>query len=174
MQMDVGLDTGNMLAMRSIEIGPNATAATLHDELKVIGAELLIENLGDIEQGNISAVKQDESEACYASKLNKQEAEVDWSQTAQQLHREIRAFDPWPVSYSTLRGKSVKIWAADLVAEKCDLLPGQIIAHNRDGIRVCCGAGVLNITELQFAGKRRSHAAQLLNSIDLSTDVFGD
>lgn len=173
MQMDVGLDTGDMLATRSIDIAPSVTAEMLHDDLKVIGAELLLQHLHNIEHGNIKSEKQDDAEACYASKLSKQEAEVDWGQSAQQLHREIRAFNPWPVSYSTLRGKSVKIWAADLLADECNLLPGQVIAHNRDGIRVCCGSGVLNITELQFAGKKRSHAAQLLNSIDLSKDVFG-
>lgn len=173
MQMDVGLDTGDMLATSSIDIGPNITAAQLHDKLKAIGAGLLIQYLPEIEQGSINAVKQDDARACYASKLTKQEAQVDWSRSAQQLHREIRAFNPWPVSYSTLRSKSIKIWSADLLTDSCNLLPGQIIVHNRDGIQVCCGSGVLNITELQFAGKKRSHAGQLLNSTDLSEDVFG-
>jgi len=172
MQMDEGLDTGAMLAKASVDIDEDTTAAELHDELKKVGADLLLNNLDAIESGRIKARQQDDSEACYAAKLSKQEALIDWSKPAQQLHREIRAFNPWPVSHCLLHGKNVKIWSADRVDEPCSATPGEVISHTRQGIQVCCGEALLSIREIQFAGKKRSSAEQLLNSRDLTSEVF--
>ncbi len=174
MQMDVGLDTGAMLAKASINIDATTTAADLHDSLKVIGAELLIANLDDIQNSSIDAQLQDDSLACYAAKLSKQEALVDWNKAAALIHREIRAFNPWPVSHTTLNGQNVKIWSASLGNQNTDKPGGSVIAHDKKGLQVSCGEGVLSINEIQFAGKKRGSAGQLLNSRNLTGEIFGN
>jgi len=155
MQMDVGLDTGAMLAKESVKIDQTTTTQELHDLLKAIGAELLINNLDAIER-------------------SKQEAMVDWSKPAQHIHREIRAFNPWPVSHTLLHGQNVKIWSADFSDQATDEPAGCIISHDKNGIQVSCGGAVLSITEIQFAGKKRGSAEQLLNSRNLTGEVFAN
>jgi len=172
MQMDIGLDTGDMLAKSYVDIGADTTAAELHDVLKVSGAELLMSNLDAIQNVTIQKQSQDDTEACYAAKLTKQEAAVDWTKPVDLLHREIRAFNPWPVSHTTLKGSNVKIWSAHVNSLVGSGTPGQVIAHDKKGVLVSCGEGVLLITELQFAGKKRGTAEQLLNSRNLTNDVF--
>jgi len=172
MQMDEGLDSGDMLAKASVEIGAQATAAQLHDELKQLGADLLLQNLDAIEQQALKPEKQDAELVTYARKLSKQEARIDWGKTAQQIHREVRAFNPWPVSHSELDGKNVKIWSADYQAAPADGAPGEIIGHDKSGIRVCCAEGVLVIRQIQFAGKKRSSAEQVLNARKLTGQRF--
>lgn len=174
MQMDAGLDTGAMLATASIEISNDMSAAVLHDKLMVMGAELLADQLAGIESGSLKSVPQDETMATYAPKLSKQEARVDWSKSAQQLQREIRAFNPWPVSHTSLGDKLVKLWLAR--AEQGgngQAVPGSILNHDKSGVFVQCGDGALRIEELQFAGKKRIHAADLLNSMSLAGGFFG-
>ena len=174
MQMDAGLDTGDMLAKAVIDIDADASAGTLHDQLKQVGAELLLQQLPAIEQGTIQPRPQVEQQACYAPKLSKQEALIDWHKNAATLEREVRAFNPWPVSYSYLDNQPVKIWSAQSTDQACSLQPGQILMHDRDAIHVCCGDGVLRISELQLAGKKRTTAAQLLNARDLSGASFAN
>lgn len=173
MQMDSGLDTGGILATARVEIGEHMSSSELHDELKEAGASLLMNQLDGIEKGTIKAHRQDESRACYAAKLSKQEARIDWSKPAQTLDREIRAFNPWPVSFTSLSGVNVKVWSAYVQSGHCCAQPGQVISHSRQGIQVCCGSGVLTITEVQFAGKKRSTAEQVLNSRNLGDEFFG-
>ncbi len=167
MQMDEGLDTGAMLAKARIAIDDQINAAQLHDELKQIGATLLMENLPAIEQQALTPQQQDDAQATYAAKLSKQEARIDWRKPAEQLQREVRAFNPWPVSFSELDGKLVKIWSADWLPQSSDAPAGEVIRHDREGIQVSCGEGVLVIRELQFAGKKRSQAEQVLNARNL-------
>lgn len=173
MQMDAGLDTGDMLATARVEIQPQTTSAELHDVLKVTGAGLLMQHLDAIESRSIQAVPQDDARACYASKLTKQEAELDWNKPAPVLAREIRAFNPWPVSFTSLKGENVKIWSAVSTADEGAYEAGKVISHTREGIQVGCARGLLSITELQFAGKKRSSADQVLNSRNLSNECFG-
>ena len=172
MQIDVGLDTGDMIAKSSMSIDENTTAAELHDALKVSGAELLMDNLEAIENSATDAQSQDDSAASYAVKLSKQEALIDWTKSAQLLHREICAFNPWPVSHTTLQGVNVKVWKASVSSQIASGSPGTVIAHNKQGVLVCCGEGVLSISEIQFAGKKRGTAEQLLNSRNLTNQVF--
>ncbi len=172
MQMDAGLDTGAMLATAAIDIDDNSTAASLHDELKQLGADLLMQNLPAIEQARIQFQAQDDAAACYAPKLSKQEGRIDWHKPAAVLHREIRAFNPWPVSFSYLGDQLVKVWQAGFSDSPCSEPPGQVLTHDRQGIHVCCGNGVLSISELQLAGKKRTTAAQLLNARDFSGERF--
>ncbi len=173
MQMDAGLDTGDMLARAAIDIPPDSTSQALHDKLMNLGAELLLSKLDDIEKQKLSPQKQDQSQACYASKISKSEAEIDWNKSSQTLDREIRAYNPWPISYTSLKGQNVKIWGAEVVHQACSKLVGQVISHNREGLRVCCGSGVLSLIEIQFSGKKRSDVKQILNSRDLSDECFG-
>lgn len=181
MQMDAGLDTGDLLATARVDIHPNTTAEILHDQLKLLGADLLMKYLPGIENSDLVAVKQDDAEACYAAKLSKQEALIDWSKPAEVIAREIRAFNPWPVSFTSLQGRNVKVWSANLSAnlstevddETCSGSPGQILFHHRQGIAVCCGIGVLTITNIQFEGKQRRTAEQVFNARDLTGETFG-
>lgn len=174
MQMDEGLDTGKMLAKSTMQLDENMTAAFVHDELKQLGAGLLMDTIGAIEQGTLQPEQQEDAQACYARKLSKQEAEIDWQKSAQILHREIRAFNPWPVSFTRLHQQSVKIWSASYKPETVKGKPGQIVRHDRHGMEVCCGQGVLIIDELQFAGKKRTSAAQVFNARDLTDEVLGE
>ncbi len=172
MQMDAGLDTGMMLAKSAISISDHSTAAQLHDQLSVLGAELLKNNLQALENQSIQGIPQDNSLATYADKLSKQEAAINWSLSAGLLSRQVRAFNPWPVSFTSLDGLPVKVWSAFCTDESATENPGRVIVHDREGVRVSCGEGVLCITELQFAGKKRQAAGQLLNARNLSGECF--
>ena len=171
MQMDEGLDTGGMLAKQVIGIDPGWTAGDLHDALCQIGAELLLSTLGSLETG-LKAEKQQDSAACYAPKLVKAEAAIDWARDATTLSREIRAFVPWPVSFTRLDNGILRVWRAGVVDTESVKPPGQVIEHSKNGIFVGCGSGVLRIDELQFAGKKRTDAAQVLNGRDMSGKCF--
>jgi len=173
MQMDEGLDTGNMLARSSIPIEHDMTAASLHDRLMVMGGDLLMENLEAIESSRISAEIQDAGLVTYAAKLNRDEARIDWAKDAKRLLREIRAYNPWPVSHTSLRGQNLKIWSASASSESESGEPGRVLAHDRQGIRVVCGNGIINITQLQLAGRKRQSAADMLNSINLTAERLG-
>lgn len=174
MQMDAGLDTGAMLAKARLTISDHSTAAQLHDELKVMGAELLAKHLQELENQSIQGEAQDDALATYADKLSKQEAAIDWSLPSNILDRQVRAFNPWPVSYAIFEEQPVKIWSAVACNESSDQLPGYIIQHDRQGIKVSCGEGVLQIKELQFAGKKRQTVDQLLNARNLSDQSFAE
>ena len=173
MQMDEGLDTGGMLAWSRLQINADSSAAELHDRLMVMGAELLMAQLDDIEAGTIQAEIQDDDLACYASKLNRHEAHIDWSKSADELAREVRAFNPWPVSHTELQGRNVKIWVALASRESSDRPPGWIIGHDRHAVRVSCGSGTLHIKELQLAGKKRQTSAEMLNALNLDGHQLG-
>jgi len=173
MKMDVGLDTGDVISRRSLKIDANWTSADLHDALAPLGAELLLEALRDLERSLQLAEPQDDSAATYAPRLGKQQAEVDWSKTAAQLLREIRAYNPWPVSYTRLGQDSLRLWRACANSGYPAQQPGRVVAHDRNGIHVSCADAVLQITELQFAGRNRCTAAQALNASDLSGQTLG-
>jgi methionyl-tRNA formyltransferase len=174
MQMNEGLDTGDMLAKARLAIEPGMSAATLHDRLMAMGAELLMTNLPAIESGSLVGERQDDELACYAPKLTRDEARLDWGRTALRLHREIRAFNPFPGAHTLLQGQNLKLWAATPIEETAGDVPGRVIAHDRLGVQVACGEGVLNITELQLAGRKRQSAAEMLNSHDLTGIELGE
>ncbi|WP_369789546.1 methionyl-tRNA formyltransferase [Rouxiella sp. WC2420] len=165
MQMDVGLDTGDMLHKIHCPIEAEDTSATLYAKLAELGPVGMLETLQQLEQGTASPEVQDESLVTYAEKLSKEEARLDWSLSAGQLERCIRAFNPWPVSYFVIDDQPVKVWQAQVIdADKSGLAPGTILAADKKGIQIATAQGVLNITQLQPAGKKPMSAQDLLNS----------
>lgn len=174
MQMDEGLDTGNMLLKQSVTINSDWSAGDLHDRLMAVGADLLIRALEMQGKGELNPQTQNQTQATYAAKLTKSEALIDWHKAVETIQREIRAFSPWPVSYTTLDGKTVRVWQASLTDTVSDdaIAVGQIVNHSKDGIYVKCGNGVLQITKLQFAGKNKSNSEQVLNARNLTGKNF--
>ncbi len=168
MKMDEGLDTGAMISSLAVDIDPSWNAARLHDVLAPLGAELLMDSLDNIEQALQQARGQDESHATYAPRLTKREAEVDWNKPAEVLLREIRAFNPWPVSYTFIEDDNLRLWSARANALFDPGSPGEVVAHDVEGIYVSCGDGILQVTELQFAGRNKCTAAEALNARNLS------
>ena len=163
MQMDAGLDTGAMLSVSRCDIDSNETSASLHSKLEVLGAPALLHTLESLNSGLAVAVEQDDQLSCYAAKITKQEALIDWSQSAQILDRQIRAFNPFPAAYTTLDELRIKIWQAEPTPAS-GLTPGQIISADSAGILVSCGEQSLLLTEIQLPGKSRMAVSEMLKS----------
>ncbi|NVK56994.1 MAG: methionyl-tRNA formyltransferase [Alteromonadaceae bacterium] len=162
MQMDEGLDTGNMLHISRLPIQPEDTSATLYAKLAECGPEALVYVLDNLD--HLSAEKQNETQATYAKKLSKEEAFLDWQQPALQLSRNVRAFNPWPVSWTQVQGKNVKVWQASAIdAASSDSIPGTIVAADKHGIVVATCDGALCIEKLQLPGKKPMAVQDILN-----------
>jgi len=163
MQMDVGLDTGDMLHKLNCPITAQDTSATLYDKLAQLGPQGLLETLSQLADGRTQPEKQDDAQANYAEKLSKEEARLNWQLPAAQLERCIRAFNPWPVSYFLIEDQPVKVWQASVLPHVAKQ-PGEILAADKHGIQVATAEGVLNLQLLQPAGKKAMSAQDLLNS----------
>ena len=161
MQMDEGLDTGPMLAERTVDIAADDSTATLHDRLAATGAQLLIDTLPDLLAGRITAVPQPADGACYAAKIGKAEAALDFRRPAVELDRAIRAFNPFPGALMTVDGTPIKLWQARV--EPAGGEPGRILAVGDDGVVIACGEGALRLTELQKPGGKRLPVADFLH-----------
>nr|WP_321274260.1 methionyl-tRNA formyltransferase [Alcaligenes faecalis] len=161
MQMDEGLDTGDMLVRSELAIRDDHSAATLHDDLAQLGAQALLEALQQVRDGTLQATPQPEEGVTYAEKLSKAESVLDLSQPAKELEHRIRAFDPVPGSTLSLPGleQPVKVWRAQAVEQKHSAEPGQVLNVSAQGIDVACGEGVLRLLELQKAGSKRQPVA---------------
>ena len=164
MQMDVGLDTGDMLYKLSCPITAEDTSGTLYDKLAELGPQGLITTLKQLADGTAKPEVQDETLVTYAEKLSKEEARIDWSLSAAQLERCIRAFNPWPMSWLEIEGQPVKVWKASVIDTATNAAPGTILEANKQGIQVATGDGILNLLSLQPAGKKAMSAQDLLNS----------
>lgn len=179
MQMDEGLDTGDMLAIASCEIAADDTGETLHNKLMALGAETLISTVSAIADADargqrLEREKQNEAEACYAPKLNKAEARIDWSLPADTILRAIRAYNAWPVAYCSYEKNNrmaiLRLWQAEAAANSADFADsevGTVVAESASGIDVVTGDGVLRITELQAEGKRKMSVSDFLNANSL-------
>ncbi len=176
MQMDAGLDTGDILSTHPVEIMADDTSQSLHDKLSDCGADAIVETLAKLDQGLIKPQAQDSELANYAHKLHKSEAKIDWSESSEIIARKIRAFNPWPCAFSEIKGKNLKVWRADIVDSQqppSDKLPiGKVIASSPQGVQVQTGQGVLNLLEIQMSGKKRLNVEQFVNAVDLSMENF--
>lgn len=166
MQMDEGIDTGDMLYQKELPIDARENYETLHDKLKLLGGEAIVEALSLLEQGKLLPEKQREEQSCYAPLIKKQMGEIDFSADASAIDRKIRAMTPWPSAYTGYRGKQLKIWRAEPVLEETSVhIPGEILRTDRDSITVAAGRGALCIRELQLEGKKRMSAHDFLLGI---------
>jgi methionyl-tRNA formyltransferase len=177
MQMDEGLDTGDMLLRNVCPIEANDTAQTLHDKLAGLGASSILEVLGLVQKNRLTPIKQDNDAACYASKLSKSEAQIDWQQEAQQIERAVRAYNPFPMCHANLNGVGIKIWQAEVCLENGEVgkrsNPGSVIAVDKRGITVACGKDALRLETLQRPGGKAQPAAQFLQAMPVKVgDVF--
>jgi len=163
MQMDAGLDTGAMLSKVYCPIKDTDTSASLYDTLAQLGPNALLLALNNLPQLQQQAQPQDNALATYAEKLHKDEALLDFSKSAAALEREIRAFNPWPVSYLNLAQGTVKVWQASVCATNEGKVAGTVVSADKHGIRIACAEGALVITQLQPPGKKAMSAADFLN-----------
>jgi methionyl-tRNA formyltransferase len=155
MQLDAGLDTGAVLAERRVTIAAEADSGQLHAVLAALGAQLLLETLAALEAGNATPIPQSSSGVTYAAKIDKAEARINWGQSAEQISRQVRAFNPWPVADTRWRGEQLRIWqaAAGPVAHT-SATPGTVLGVMGGAVQVQCGQGALAISRLQLAGRR--------------------
>ena len=164
MQMDAGLDTGDMLLKSTTPIGPDETGGELHDRLAELGAQACVEALNLIAAGQVQAEPQDDSLANYAHKLTKEEGALDWHEPASKLHDKIRGLSPWPVAHTKLGEQTLRVHASVLLDSPEVGTPGEILHADKHGIRVATGDGVLALTKLQLPGAKALSVADLLNA----------
>ena len=187
MMMDVGLDTGDMLEKAVIPIEEKETGGSLHDKLSMAGGDLILSTLKKLEEGTLVRTPQTDEGTCYAKMLTKSLGDIDWNQGAVSIERLIRGLNPWPSAYTMWNGKTIKIWAADVIAgrEAADFLsesgvpaetgtaPGTVVCSDKRGLVVCTGGGLLSIRELQMEGKKRMDTPAFLRGYPIPEgDVF--
>lgn len=155
MQMNEGLDTGDILEVREVVIEQEETGETLHDKLQKAGGELILTTLQHIKDGSITRTKQDDSQSNYAKMLKKELGNIDFTKSAVEIERLIRGLNPWPSAYTFLHGKTWKIWSAKVLSERAEGVCGEIIEVTKDSIIVQTGKGCLELLEIQMEGKKR-------------------
>jgi len=180
MQMDVGLDTGDMLLKTRCDIEADDTGSSLHDRLSIMGADALMETLPGLINKSIKPEKQDDSLANYAHKLQKSEALIDWNKSAREIQLQVNAFNAWPVAQTPIevKGKSqmLRIWRARKVEGmdySTDAQPGKVISCDRKGIDVATSDGVLRLLEIQMPGKKPMDVQSFVNANDISGVILG-
>lgn len=165
MQMDVGLDTGDMLVKKSLSIFPNENAGQLHDRLAYLGREAMEETLARLCAGTLSPQKQDDSRSSYAPMLKKEDGLIDWNSSATSIHNQVRGLYPWPGAFTHLDGEVLKLADTRIVNEKG--APGEILKTEDMGVVVACGEGALQVRKLQLPGKKMLCAADFLRGVKL-------
>ena len=173
MQMDAGLDTGDMLAREAVTIGDDSTAQ-LHDRLAALGGRMIVDALAQADAGSLQRTPQPDVGVTYAHKVEKAEAQIDWAQEAAAIVRRIRAFDPFPGATSLLDGETIKLWAAQAEPGASTDAAGTVLGVGPDGIDVAAGSGRVRLTQLQRAGGKRLAVADFLRGFDVKVgQVFG-
>lgn len=170
MQMEEGLDTGPMLMRRAISIGAHDTTAALHDQLAALGGEMVVETLQQLAIAPLTATTQPDEGVCYAAKISKEEAAIDFSTSAQVIDRKIRAFNPFPAAHANIDGTTIKFWRAEVANGDSKLSSGSIIeASGQQGVLISCdnGKSVLRVLELQKPGGKRLPAQDFLQGFPL-------
>ncbi|MBQ8597782.1 MAG: methionyl-tRNA formyltransferase [Lachnospiraceae bacterium] len=172
MQMAKGIDTGDMFIKKVVPIDPKETGESLHDKLMAAGAELIVDALPKIESGELIPEKQDDSLACHAQKLTKSMGLIDWNKDAAMIERWVRGLNSWPSAYTYYKGKTLKIWEADVVDETVKQAPGTVIRVEKEFFDVATGEGILRITNLQLEGKKRMSVKDFLLGYQLENGVI--
>ena len=168
MQMDAGLDTGDMLLVQTLPINPQDTTESLHDALAALGARLIVQALQQAQTGALQGVAQAADGICYAHKIDKREAALDWTQPATTLARRVRAFNPFPVASSVLGGETIKFWRVQaLPPHSRAAQPGEVVAVSAEGVDIATASGVLRATRLQKAGGKPLEVADFLHGFAL-------
>lgn len=173
MQMDEGLDTGPMLLERVTPIAPRETGGTLHDRLSTLGAEAVLEAIEALAAGTAQPREQPKEGATYAAKIRKEEALIDWSKSAIEIDRLVRAFNPWPIAETRWNGQQLRVWEALPLDKKTSTAPGTVVATSSAGIEVATGDGTLQLTRVQAAGRKAMPAADFLRAHRLEGAVLG-
>ena len=155
MRMDVGLDTGDMIAKREVAIAEDETGGSLFDKLAEIGAKLCVETMETIEAGKAEYIPQNHEEATHVSMINKELGLIDWSKSAMELEHLVRGLNPWPSAFTKLDGKTFKIWKAKVLSKNTQNEPGCVISVTKNSMEVQTGEGVLSLLEVQLEGKKR-------------------
>ena len=164
MQMDEGLDTGDMLVKAHYDLKPDETSASLHDKLMALGPPALLKALDQLQNNQLKPVTQDDSQATYAAKIAKEEAQIDWQHSPKEIERAIRAYNPFPVAYSFYRGERIKVYGAHVLANAASQAPaGTVLRFDEQGLVVQCGGGTLAIKQLQLPGKKAMDIAAIYN-----------
>lgn len=175
MQMDIGMDTGDMLLQGSIPILEDDTTGTMFEKLAVLGGQLLTQTLDGLQNRTVTAVKQDESQATYAARILKEDEIIDWSRSAKELNCQVRGLAPAPGAYTMWNGQRLKIWKTRVHNHDTGKVPGTITAIGKDSLTVQTGEGCLEILELQPAGKKAMPAKAFCNGTGVAAGaVFGD
>ncbi|WP_162047469.1 methionyl-tRNA formyltransferase [Vibrio taketomensis] len=164
MQMDIGLDTGDMLKIATLPIEATDTSTSMYEKLAELGPVALVDCLADIAQGTAVPVKQDDELANYAKKLSKEEARIDWNNDAAHIERCVRAFNPWPMSHFEVAENNIKVWQSRVAEQTSNKPAGTIIQADKSGIYVATGNGVLVLEQLQVPGKKAMAVQDILNS----------
>ena len=173
MQMDEGLDTGDVLLVRRTAIGDSESAGELRERLAVLCAEALIEAVQGLAEGGITATPQDSAGACYAAKLTAEEAMLDWTRPAIELARRVHAYNPRPGAHTIYRGRRLKVLDALAVEDSPDAVPGEAFRAGREGIDVATGKGALRLLTVQLPGGKPLSATQFLNGHGILGDILG-
>ncbi|MBW6409791.1 methionyl-tRNA formyltransferase [Clostridium weizhouense] len=171
MLMDVGLDTGDMLLKDEIEISDDMTSGELHDILMIRGSELLIKTMQGLYKGEINPIKQSD-ETFYAKMLDKELANINWSESAKDIHNLVRGLSPWPIAYTQYKGERMKIYKTKVLEEQTAKVPGTIIDVTKDGIKVACKEKVILIEKVQFPNGKPLTIAQYINGNSIEKGVI--
>lgn len=172
MQMDEGLDTGDMLTKVVVPLDEKETGGSLFDKLSIAGAKLCVKTMELIEKGEVTPEKQGETTTEYAKMITKDLGRIDFSKSAIEIERLIRGFNPWPSAYTKLGGKTLKIWAADVLEEEYEGAAGEIIKVSKNEIYVKTGKGTLSLKEIQLEGKKRMTADAFLRGYQLESGML--
>ena len=166
MYMDVGLDTGDMLVKKALQIDAEETAGELHDRLASLGREAMEETLRQLCAGTLQREVQVDDQSTYASMMKKEDGRIDWSRSATEIHNQVRGLDPWPGAYTTINGELLKL-ARTCPEDEDSCNPGSVVTADKSGVRIACGKGTLLVKELQLAGRKRLAAADFLRGCPL-------
>lgn len=172
MYMDEGLDTGDMILKSEIPLDDEITAGELHDKMMIDGAKVLKETIDLIEKGEAPREKQSNEDTCYSPIMNKSLGNIDWKKSAIDIHNLVRGINPWPSAYTTYEGQTMKIWKTKVIDKNSDKDPGTIISVDKEGMNVSTSEGILQIKEIQMAGKKRMEVPEYIKGNNINTDII--